>query len=77
MAQVWKVRLGALPLDTSSVATPSSKNVDALGVLINSAVGVIGITLIATKRYTEAYTLGISAAIVGGIVAASRVWTEK
>ena len=69
MAQVWKVRLGGVPL--SGIA-PHQLN--AVGAVTNGIVGLAGVTLMATKRREGAYVLMIAAAVVGAAIGAAKAF---
>jgi hypothetical protein len=70
MAQIWKVRLGGVPL--SGVAP---HQVNAVGAITNGLVGLTGVALMASKRYTGAYVLMIAAAVVGGAIGAAKAFS--
>lgn len=70
MAQVWKVRLGGVPL---GVVQP--QHVNAVGAATNGALGLAAVALMARKRYAGAYVLMIAVAVVGATIGVAKAFS--
>lgn len=71
MAQIWRVRLGGVPL---GVTAPSPHHVQAVGALTNGLAALVGATLMATKRRNAALVLAISMAVVGTAIGVAKAF---
>lgn len=71
LAQIWRVRLGGVPL---GVTAPSPHHVQAVGALTNGLAALVGATLMATKRRNAALVLAISMAVVGTAIGVAKAF---
>jgi hypothetical protein len=70
MAQIWRVRLGGVPL-----GAVEPQHVNAVGALTNGLVGLTGVVLLARKHQAGAYVLMIAAAVVGATIGAAKAFS--
>lgn len=70
MAQIWKVRLGGVPLG----AVPSPQQVSAVGSITNGVAALAGVALMASSRRNGAYVLMIAVAVVGAAIGAAKAY---
>jgi hypothetical protein len=68
MAQVWKVRLGGVPV------FQSPQQMNAVGAITNGVAALAGVGLMAANKRAGAYVLMIAVAVVGAAVGAAKAF---